>query len=127
MNMRVRSTGPRLTRCKYRADAASGPGLDNCIHRVLAPRTAHHPADEKIAEIHTAISDRLDNQLKFAHKSRVLMKEKFEKVESKINSILLFQDTVQSLRSDLQKTEKSLEILTKKVDKLDRIINADYL
>lgn len=75
--------------------------------------------DRKFKELQREISTRIEKQLNQAQKARDTIKEKYEKIDAKINSMLELQTTVTSLRKNLTVIENTMADVALKVEKID--------
>lgn len=77
--------------------------------------------DRKFKELQRDISVRIEKQLSQTQRARDTIKEKFEKIDAKINSMIELQTTVASLRQNLQVVENSIVDMAQKVEKIEAL------
>ncbi|KAJ0178196.1 hypothetical protein K1T71_006019 [Dendrolimus kikuchii] len=79
--------------------------------------------DKKFKELKKEIVSRVDKQVNETRAARELIQEKFNKIDSKINSMLDLKQSVMSLREDLTTAENNLANLINRVYKLELTAN----
>lgn len=77
--------------------------------------------DRKFKELKREITSRISNQVDEMQRTRESIKDKFDKIHSKIDSMIELQNTVLVLRDDLHVAESTLTGLIEKVDKLEAV------
>ncbi|KAL0871813.1 hypothetical protein ABMA27_004295 [Loxostege sticticalis] len=77
--------------------------------------------DKKFNELQRAISSRIDDQIDKSQSARDNIREKFEKINAKIDSMLELQDTVTSLRKNLQVVENTIAEMAQRIEKIDAV------
>ncbi|XP_028167820.1 uncharacterized protein LOC114358137 [Ostrinia furnacalis] len=77
--------------------------------------------DRKFKELQKDISSRIENQIEHAQGARDHIREKFEKIDAKIDSMLELQNTVTSLRKNLHVVENSIAEMAQKIEKIDTL------
>ncbi|XP_028029437.1 uncharacterized protein LOC114242467 [Bombyx mandarina] len=94
--------------------------------RTLSTNTDHNKQntdedtyDRKIEELKLEVSEKIDKEIDRAKTSRQSILEKFNKIDSKIDSMLEIQDKVTALRKDLHTAEYTLSELTAKIAKIE--------
>ncbi|CAH0584392.1 unnamed protein product [Chrysodeixis includens] len=75
--------------------------------------------EKKFRELRRAIVGRVNREVNDTHKARVSILQKFDKVDAKINAMLELQNTVQTLRKDLESAADDLINMVNKIDVLD--------
>ncbi|KAI8426135.1 hypothetical protein MSG28_005087 [Choristoneura fumiferana] len=75
--------------------------------------------DKVFRDIRRAISTKIDTELEKTGHSRELIFEKFEKIDSKINTMLDLQDNILAMRQTLTLAENSLIDMIQKVQKIE--------
>lgn len=75
--------------------------------------------EKKFRELRRAIVGRVNREVHETHRARESLLQKFAKIDAKINSMLELQDTVQTMRKDLQTAGNNLQQMVNKVDALN--------
>lgn len=78
--------------------------------------------DKQFKELEKEITSRIDAQVNLTQKARESIENKFNTIDTKINSILELQNTVTSLRQNLQVAESSLAEMLFKVDRIEAVV-----
>ncbi|CAH2217201.1 jg2783 [Pararge aegeria aegeria] len=78
--------------------------------------------DKKFTELQREITSRIVKEVDDTQRARQTIQDKFEIVESKINTMLDVQNTIQSLRQNLRTAENTLVDIIQKVEKIEGFI-----
>lgn len=78
--------------------------------------------DIKFKELEQEISSRIDTQVKLAQEAREISKDKFNKIEAKINSIIYLQETVTDLRQNLLIASCSLTPMLERLNTIEAAV-----
>ncbi|CAH4007014.1 unnamed protein product [Pieris brassicae] len=100
-------------------------------YRTLSTNTGEKPSkenketnvfDRKFKELKNAITSRINKEVHDTQTARINIDEKFDKVNSKINTMLDLKDTITMLRKDLQTAEDVLCNMVERVEKLESML-----
>ncbi|XP_022830317.1 uncharacterized protein LOC111359106 [Spodoptera litura] len=77
--------------------------------------------DKKFKELRRAITMRVNKEVDETHKARESILNKFEKLDTKITSMIELQNTVALLRKDLRSVGYALRQMGSKVDNIENL------
>lgn len=80
------------------------------------------PLTKKFKELKGEITSRIMKEVDESQRARKSIREKFEKIDKKINSMLDVQNTITILRKDLRVSENILVDTMEKIEKIENIV-----
>ncbi|CAH2091015.1 unnamed protein product [Euphydryas editha] len=80
------------------------------------------PLTKKFKELKGEITSRIIKEVDESQRARKSIRDKFEKIDTKINSMLDVQNTITILRKDLLASENILVDTMEKIEKIENIV-----
>lgn len=80
------------------------------------------PLTKKFKELKSEITSRIMKEVDESQRARKSIREKFERIDKKINSMLDVQNTITILRKDLRVSENILVDTMEKIEKIENIV-----